>query len=130
MPGSLVRDANAPTLLDAYSLSGGSTTGSAVKANWPQDVQVELVIASLAGTSPTVDVEVEVADDSAFTQNVRSLCAFPQHTANGTYGITTYVDAPYVRAKVTTGGTISAGTATVKLREPHLDRTPGTTPEA
>jgi len=122
--GTIVQDANAPSLLDAATTttSGNQT---AQRAAFVGFAQFELDITAVSGTSPTLDVTVESAWNSAFTQGKVQLGTFGQQTVANTVAIDAYVDAPYVRAVATVSGTSPVFTATLKVREPHLNRVTG-----
>lgn len=130
MPGTLVRDALAPALHTGVTLNAaGSTNGTAAEVSKPGDVRVFLVTSTVTGTSPTLDVQIQGADDSGFTTNVVSHGRFALLTggsqSNTTHVLDTRSDKRYMRAVATLGGTSPVYTGTtIYVREADDRRTP------
>lgn len=127
MPGSLVRDSLSPQLFAGATLNAaGSTNGTAVQVDKPGDVMVEIVTGTVTGTTPTLLVTIQGADDSGFTTNVVNICEFPVTSGTGaaqsskTKRQNTYIGKQFVRAAVTLGGTSPVYTgSTCKI---HIER--------
>ena len=130
MPGTLVTDAIAVDIFAGVTLNAaGTTSGTVQQLDKPGQVQVEMITGTVTGTSPTLDVEVKGADDSAFTTNVVSFGRFSQLSGTGSAqtGLTrrlfARVDKKYVRATVIVGGTTPVYTGTTcKLVPPNKKR--------
>jgi len=127
MPGTLVSDANAANLFDGSTLnSAGSTNGTAVDLHWPREVQVRIETSAVTGTSPTLDVTIQGADDSGFSSGVVDICKFPQigDEDDATKVIDgVFIDKQYVRAVVVVGGTSPVYTSsTCTLHDPGYQR--------
>jgi hypothetical protein len=135
MPGTIVRDALEVDLLADVDLEdeGAAQDGTALEILWPQDVQFLLEIASVTGSSPTLDITVQGCETSDFsTADVVTLGTITAGDEDdGTdLGFTTYVDAKYVRAVADVGGTTVVYTATLKVVQPHYQRVRGVSPTA
>jgi len=138
MPGTVVRDAQATELFAGATLNAaGTTNGTAKEVVWPEDVQFTLETGTVTGTSPTIQVTIQGADDSGFTVNVVKIAAFPVSSGTAgaqtsqTWRLTTYVGKRYIRAIVTLAGTSPVYTgSTLKVEQPHLGRTNATTTAA
>ncbi len=130
MPGTLVRDALAPALHTGATLNAaGSTNGTAVEVSKPGDVRVFLVTSTVTGTTPTLDVELQGADDTAFTVNKVSYGRFAQLSGGSQSAVTRVLDMDvfkrYMRAVVTVGGTTPVYTGTtIYVREGEDRMTP------
>ncbi len=123
MPGTVVRDTLAPNLASGATLNAaGSTNGTAYEIGWVGDVQFELVAATATGTTPTLDVTIQGADDSGFTSNVVTLGRFSQSSAVGTKQLNCYVGKRYVRAVVVLGGTTPSFAGSTITPVPKHDR--------
>lgn len=124
MPGTVVRDALAPNLFSGSTLnSAGTTNGTAHEIGWSGLTQFYLQSATATGTSPTLDVELQGADDSGFTTNVVSLGRFAQvTTATAVRQLAVHVDKRYVRARVVVGGTTPSFASSTLTPVPRHDR--------
>jgi len=126
--GTLIHDSLAPNLRTSAAITS-TATGSAVRSAFTGLAQFEVAVGAVSGTSPTLDVSIESAWNSAFSQGKVVLGNFPTAVAtdaNSTKAINAYIDAPYVRAVFTVSGTSPSFVVGVKVREPHLNRvTPG-----
>jgi len=111
MPGTVVRDANAPNLLTGATLnSAGTTTGTVWDAQWPGEVTFFMDTGTIdSGTGDeTMDVLIQGCETSDFTTaDVVRLGQFKieDNDDDKVFGFTTYVDTRYVRTSVTAGGT-------------------------
>lgn len=124
MPGTVVRDANAPDLLADVDLEdeGAAQNGTAWDAQWPGWVQFVLEIASVTGSTPTLAIDIQGCETSDFsTADVVTLGEiYAGDEADGTVlAFTTYVDTRYVRAVADVSGTTVVYTATLKPVYPH-----------
>jgi hypothetical protein len=133
MPGTVVRDADAPDLLSALDLAdeGAAQNGTAWECLWPGLIQFVLDIASVTGTTPTMTILVQGSENSDFsTENVVQLGDFSvgDEADNTTFAFTTYVDSKYVRAVADVSGTTVVYTATLTPVLPHDRRVRGTHP--
>lgn len=128
MPGTLVQDALAYTLIDETVTA--STTEAGVDVQKPAEVSVELVTGAITGTGVTVDVEVEGSDLSDFSAGVVSYGRFAGITETND-SETRYLQAraykQFMRVDVTVAGTSPSAPLTVKVRTPHDRRTPDRT---
>jgi hypothetical protein len=131
MPGTLVRDALAPNLLTGATLgAAGSTNGTEVQLDKPEDVTFVLDTGTVTGTNPTISVVIQGSDVSGFGSGVVTFGTIGITTGNAAAQsnverqITTYVNKRYVRAVVTLGGTnpVYTGT-TLTPRQKHDRRT-------
>lgn len=105
----MVRDQlQADLLLGATLNAAGTTNGTVVQIDKPNDVRLLLTIGTATGTTPTFDVEVKGADDLAFTVNVVSYGRFSS-IAGGVVGSTRVMDIScfkrYLRSTSVLGGT-------------------------
>ena len=130
MPGTLASDKLAAELYDGTAItSKTTTTGSAVRVDWPLDCEVEMTFGTMSGSSGTMDVEIQASDASNFGTFV-SLGRFAQETeaATGTKVLSVYCAKKYMRAVIVTGGsTVTSFTPTVVVRPCNYQRTPDTT---
>jgi hypothetical protein len=129
MPGSYVKDAASVNLATGATLNAaGSTNGTVVEVLWPGETRIQLTTGTVAGTSPTADIEVKGADDAAFTQNVVSYGRFSGLTGGAQSNVDRWLEADvyarYVRATVVLGGTTPSyvGT-TITLRADSYKQT-------
>lgn len=128
MPGTLVKDALAPKLLDAENVSA-SGNGASIDLGGPMlEVRIELVVAgTVTGTTPTLDVEIQSSDSSTFASGVVSHGRFKQLAAAdassaATHFLQAFVPKRYVRAVKTVGGTspvFNAVSAIVRTDDYH-----------
>ena|SRR5215207_4196491 len=125
MPGTLVRDALAANLATGATLNAaGTTNGTAVEIAKPGSCRVFLVTSTVTGTSPTLDVTIQGADDSGFTTNVVTEGRFALLTGGSQSNVTrvldTVIDKRYIRAVVLIAGTSPVYTGTtITVRERH-----------
>lgn len=108
MPGTVVRDANAPNLLDGSTLnSAGTTNGTVWDAQWPGHIQFTLATGTVTGSStPTITVDIQGCETSDFsTGDVVTYATLVNAASNTVVGASTFVDSRYVRARVTLSGT-------------------------
>ncbi|HEX7099348.1 MAG TPA: hypothetical protein VF377_08895 [Acidimicrobiia bacterium] len=61
-PGTVVTDALAPTLMEAETVNGETTTGAWVEVGFPGDCVVVLELGSMAAAA-SLDVEIQGSDD-------------------------------------------------------------------
>lgn len=131
MPGTVVRDANAPNLLAGSTLNAaGTTNGTAWDAQWPGDVQFVLTTGTVTGTdTPTIVVDIQGCETSDFsTADVVTLATLTAAASSATVEATTFVDSRYVRARVTVSGTSPVFTgSTIVPALPHDRRVRDTT---
>lgn len=128
MPGTLVRDALAPTLVNATNLTA-TATGTGVEVNQVGPAKAFLKVSgTISGTSPTLDVTIQASDVSNFGSGVVTLGRFAQVTAAAERFIHVDVQHKYVRAVSTVGGTTpSFGSVVCTLEETKFRRTKGET---
>lgn len=125
MAGTVVRDATGPDLATGLTLTGaGSDTGDAVDMQYPCHFTVALTTGTVTGTTPTLDVTIQAADDSAFTDDVVDLAAFPQigDEDDTEKFLKLFTNKRYVRASITKGGTSPVYTGTTLKVVPFFDR--------
>lgn len=129
MPGTLVTDsATATNLADPAGTPGtaavtvaANTTGTGFEVDRPGDVRFELVLASVSGTTPTFDVEIQGSETSNFASTI-SLGRFSRKTAAGTSWLQARAYSKYVRAVVTVGGTSPSASVTCTIQERNYER--------
>jgi len=127
MPGTMMRDALAANLATGATLNAaGSTNGTAVAIGKPGLCRCFIATSTVTGTTPTIQVTLQVADDLAFTVNVRKVAASPASSGTGAaqtsvnYVFNAPIWANFVRAIVTVGGTTPVYTGTtITLRALH-----------
>lgn len=134
MPGTVIRDSIAPDLLDGATLNSATTSqGTTWTSLWPGEVQFYLDISTVTGTSPTLTIDIEGSENSDFsTENVVTLGTITagDEADNTVLAFTTHVDAKFVRANVTVGGTTPVYTATLTPVPPQDRRVRGSHPTA
>lgn len=133
MPGTVVRDALAPNLLTGATLNAaGTTNGTLWEAEWPEHIQFELVTGTVTGTTPSLTVEIQTAENSSFTGGtVSTVGTLVATTSSQTVAFSTHVDARYVRARVIVAGTSPVFTGSVLTPVlPHDRRVRGVAPTA
>lgn len=132
-PGTLVRDALAYELLDATVTGANDGAHTAVLVSRPGRVAVFLETGSVTGSTPTLDVELQGADNSAFSEGVVSYGAFPQigDEDNAEYVLEATVFKPYMRVVTAAGGSNPSFPVVITVRTQHdrrnEDRTAGAT---
>jgi hypothetical protein len=128
MPGTVVRDSLGPAggtrniITGATLNAAGTTNSTVVEVGWPGEVQFYLTTATVTGTSPTLRVLVQGADDSGFSVNAVDIASFDTvgDEDNVVKQLTTYVDKRYIRLSVTVGGTTPVYTGTTcEIVLPH-----------
>ena len=133
MPGTVVRDSLAPNLLAGSTLNAaGTTNGTVWEAEWPDRITFTLVTTTVTGTTPTLTVEIQTAENAAFSAGtVSTLGTLTASATAQTVGFTATVDARYVRARVIAAGTTPVFTgSTLSPVLPHDRRTRGVVPTA
>lgn len=132
--GTYVRDALESDLLSGATLNAaGTTNGTAVEVAWPGHVQFILETGTVTGTTPTLVIEVKGCETSDFTTaDVVTLGTISAgDNDNAIFAFETNVDARYVRAEVTVGGTAPVYTgSTLKVVPPDYLRERGAHPTA
>tara|TARA_B100000287_G_scaffold303643_1_gene286799 strand:- start:732 stop:1142 length:411 start_codon:yes stop_codon:yes gene_type:complete len=126
-PGTIINDANAPTLQATGNVSA-DTTGSWVQVDRPCDVQIEMALGTIGGSVTGFDVEIQGADDSSGTNTV-SYGRFDTvaHTDDDTTRrMAAHVYKPYMRAVMDHSGSGNVG-VTIKVRTTHNQVTDSTT---
>ena len=121
--GTYVRDALGADLVTGITLNAaGTTTGTAVELSYPGEFQVELVTATVTGTSPTLNVELEHSNVAA--SGYTSLGRFDAigDEDNTTRKMRFYSNKRYVRAVGIVGGTSPVFTGTTMKVVPNHDR--------
>jgi hypothetical protein len=103
MPGTVVRDALAPDLID----------DGIVELSWTGEIQFVL---EGDGSTSGYSVTVQGADNAAFDSNVVDIVHFTGVGASETHQITTYLDKRYVRVAAAAG---TAGGVTLTPVLPH-----------
>lgn len=134
MPGTLVRDSLAANLATGATLtSAGATNGTAVEINKPGDISVFVTYPTPTGTTPTLLINIQGADDSGFTTNVTGLGSLPVSSGSAASQaglvrvLRTRCDKRYIRAQVTLGGTSPVYTGLTIVPRTDNDRnTPAT----
>lgn len=125
MPGSVVRDALATDLLSGLTLTGtGTVTGTAMEIGWPGKVQFVATTGTVTGTTPTLSIDIQGCETSDFsTDPVVTLGTISFGDEDDTdHAIVVDVDAKYVRAVATKGGTSPVYTGTTVYPVPAYDR--------
>lgn len=134
MPGTVVRDALETDLLDGLTLTGtGTVTGTAFEALWPEEVTFLAETGTVTGTSPTMEIVIQGCESEDFSSSdVVELGRIQLgDDDDAERGFTTRVDAKYVRAVATKGGTSPVYTGTtVTVVQPHYHRVRGAFPTA
>lgn len=135
MPGTVVRDALAPNLLAANTLTtaGGTTTGTAWEALWPGLVQFTVAVASVTGTTPTCRINIQGSESPTFAAGTvvsYGSIQLAAEAANSSFGLTTHVDSRYVRLQTIVAGTTAVYTATATPVLPHDRRVRSKAPTA
>lgn len=137
MPGSVVRDALEPDLLDGVTLTtaaGASQAGTAYEIGWTGPVQFVLTSAGKSGTTPSITVDIQGCETSDFsTDDVVTLGTITgADLTNGTVlGVHAHVNSRYVRAVSTVAGTSGVYTGSTVYAVPAADRvTRGVSPTA
>lgn len=125
MPGTLVHDAAIPALSSGTFTT--TTNGAWVSTGQVNVKRIRLQVAgAVTGTTPTLDVAIQAADDGSGTNTV-TLGRFSQSTAVvASPGKFIDVDGqkPFMRAVLTiTGTTPSFGGVTVSVEEERYLRT-------
>lgn len=112
----LAQVSTAQVLGTGATLSSGSIPmGAAVRLD---DVEFEVNVSGVSGTSPTLTVEIVGADDGALTSNVVALGRIDPTVATGQAAKNYFVDASimtkkaFVGLRYTMGGTTPAATVT------------------
>lgn len=127
MPGTLVRDANAPNLTAGATLNAaGTTDGTVVELPWSGKIAWKLTTGTVTGTSPTLHVEIQGSDSLTFASGVVSYGRFAPigDEDNVTRYLSAYHDKRYARARVIVGGTTPVYTGTtINPVLPHDKRT-------
>lgn len=119
-PGTLVRDALAPTLASLTNATA-DVTGSWMDVEFPHDVAVFWEGGAIAGTGVSVDIQIEAADDAAGTNAVvlGKFATLDENDDNATKVLEVYGAKKYMRAVVTIAGTSPDVTGDVVVREKH-----------
>lgn len=104
---------------EAAITSATTTTGAWVESGFPGDVVVEVNTGTLTGTSVTVDIEIQGADDNSGTNTV-SYGQFAQFTETDD-DLELFLDAcikkNFVRAVIVTGGTVTSVDPVIVVRD-------------
>jgi hypothetical protein len=134
MPGTVVRDAEAPNLLAGVTTTtaaGANQAGTAWEASWPDHIQFVLDITAKAGTTPTLSVDIQASESPTFAANtvvtLGTIVAVDAATPS-TFALDAHVDARYVRAVSTVTGASGSYTATLRPVLPHDRRVRGSHP--
>lgn len=129
MPGTVVRDADAPDLASGGDTSdlnaAGTTNGVIWDAQYPGLLSFALdTPATITGTTPTMDVTIEASSSSTFASDVVTVCKFDTigDEQSLTFLATGYVNKRYVRAEFVLGGTSPVFTGTTVTPVPVHDR--------
>jgi hypothetical protein len=120
-PGTLVRDAIAPELLDATITTSNDGAHSAVEVAHPGEVAIFAVTGTCSDDSATLDLEVQGSDSSSFSSGVVSYGRFAQIA--GTEDGSTFVLEADVRKRYLRVVSVATGTASfpvvVTVRTKH-----------
>jgi len=117
------------TILDSFSAKNASFAGNPLVITGYEDFTVILKITNV-GTSPTLDVKVQVSDNGAdwadlydMTGVARQLVGFAQINAIGNYALQFSVFTRLVRLYYTIGGTTPSftGSATVTAKREIIE---------
>jgi hypothetical protein len=127
MPGTVVRDALEPDLLDGVTLTtaaGANQAGTAREIGWSGETRFELTTAGKSGTTPTIAVDIQGSEKSDFSDDVVTLGTITAvDVANGSVrGIDAFVNSRYVRAVSTVTGTSGVYTGSTLYAVPFHDR--------
>ena len=133
MPGSLVTDYGAAVQpLVGAQTAGSAPTGAAITAtgngssrqfigHLGVEHRIKLVVGTVSGTSPTLDISVEGSDDSAHASGVVEYGRFGQLTsadnAGGNRWLTIVPQHAYLRFRYVAGGTSPSFTLTGTVEE-------------
>lgn len=97
-----------------YSGPGGSNVARDLGVG--QDVFLQVTVTGVAGTSPTATIQIETADNEAFSVNLSTLATYGPVAMPSSGGQILIVPIPFgdyrkfLRLKYTLGGTNPAGT--------------------
>lgn len=128
MTGTYVSDATAPNLLSGATLNAaGTTNGTAQELSYPGGyARFHILTGTVTGTSPTLNVRIQGADDSGFSAGVVTICRFRQvgDEDNADVFASGYVgNKRYFRAEVVIAGTSPVYTGSTCVAEaPHFKR--------
>lgn len=130
MAGTYAHDAALTALINGTTTA--TTTGSAVQVEKPGPCAFRLTAGAVTGTSPTLDVEIQGSNDSAFGSGVVSYGHFDNLAGTAASVSEKILNASvykrYVRAVATiTGTTPSYASLKVTVEEPDYHRTVDTT---
>jgi hypothetical protein len=115
MPGTVVRDALAPNLAVGATLNAaGTTNGTVVDLGEMHEVQIELATATVTGTGPTLNVELQGSDSPTFATGNVSYGRFAQvgDEDNIRRQLQVFISKRYIRAVVVVAGTTPVFTGT------------------
>jgi hypothetical protein len=135
MPGTVVRDAEAPNLLAGVTTTttaGANQAGTAYEAGWSRDTQFVLNVTAKGGTTPNLTVDIQGSETSAFNSKVVTLATITavDPATPSTFSAETFVDSRFVRAVSTVTGTSGTVTATLTPVPKHDRRVRGASPSA
>ncbi len=107
--GTYATDALAPNLLTGATINAaGTTNGTIVEVDWSQDTTFVLTTGTVTGTSPTLDIVIQGSESSTFgAGTIVTIARFGQvaATSSTSFYLTSFVNAKYIRAVVSVGGT-------------------------
>jgi hypothetical protein len=122
--GTYLADANQTNLLTGATLNAaGTTNGTIVEVDWPQDVKLILTTSTVTGSSPTMSITLEGDETSDFSgTTTRKLGAFSSvgSESSATHELNVYCDSKYVRAVVLLGGTTPVYTGSTLKMQPKF----------
>jgi hypothetical protein len=131
MPGTLVTDANAISLLQGVGLAAAATTTSTiVQLDRPGDVIFRLALGTVTGTSPTFKAVIQGCDTADFSTGSPVIVSYGTINSTGTgtaqsntsHQISANVYHRYVRSIITIGGTspVYTGATLTTQQEDYL----------
>ena len=129
MPGSLVSDANALSLLQGVGLAAAATTTSTVvQLDRPGDVIFRLALGTVSGTSPTFKAVIQGCDTADFSTGSPVIVSYGTINSTGTtqsntvHQISANMYHRYARAIITIGGTspVYTGATLTTQQEDYL----------
>lgn len=126
--GNFVADALAPVLADGSDIES-TGNGSWVSVDRPWDVAVVMDTGTVTGTSVTVDVEIQAADDASGTNTVvlGSFATVTDADDDEERILVTQTHKPYMRYAATVSGTSPVAPLTITVRDQDYHLSEGRT---
>lgn len=96
---------NALTLVPAGTVVTATGTGTAVELDDKAQVRMQSVVAAVAGTTPSLTVNIQTSHDNGATDSWRTVASFTAQTAAGSSPFAEFDIDRWVRATWTVSGT-------------------------